>query len=90
MFKRVGVLAVVLTAGALFQPVAASAQDRFDRGHDRAVVVHRDQPRFSREYVVPEYAAPVYLAPAYREGWNHDRVVREDRDRFVQRDRDRR
>ncbi len=95
MFKRVGVLAVVLTAGALLQPVAASAQDRFDRGHDRAVRVYRDQPRFTREYIVPEYAAPVYpapvyVAPAYREGWNHDRVVREDRDRFVQRGRDRR
>lgn len=95
MFKRVGVLAVVLTAGALLQPVAASAQDRFDRGHDRVVVVQRDQPRFTREYVVPEYAAPVYPAPvyvepAYRGDWHHDRFARGDRDRFVQRDRDRR
>lgn len=95
MLKRVGVLAVVLTAGALFKPATASAQYRFDRGHDRAIVVHRDQPHFTREYVVPEYAtpvypAPVYVAPVYRDDWARDRFVRGDRDHFVQRDRNRR
>lgn len=86
MLKRVGILAFVLTAGALFQPAAALAQDRFDRGHDRVVEVHRDQPCFAGEYVAPEYAAPVYIAPVYKDDWNRDRFVREDRDRVVRRD----
>lgn len=88
MFKRVGVFAFILTAGALFQPLTASAEDRFDhgrdrfdRGRDRVVEVHRDQPRFTQEYVVPAYVQPVY-----RDNWNSDRLVREDHDRFVDRD----
>lgn len=86
MLKRVGVLTFVLAAGALFHPAVASAQERFDRGHDRVVEVRRAEPRFTREYVVPEH----------REDWNRDRFVRqyrnerfvhEDRGRFVGRDR---
>lgn len=69
MLKRVGVLAFVLSAGALLQPALASAQDRFDRGREydrgRVVEVLRDQPRYVREYVVP----------VRRDDCNRDRVV---------------
>lgn len=86
MFKRFGIVAVILTAGALLQPVAASAQERFNRGRDHVVEVRRDQPRFERDYVEPrfrgEYFEPrytrEYVVPARRDNWRHERFVRRD------------
>lgn len=64
MLKRVGVLAFVLTAGALFQPVAALAAER---GHDG----NRVESRQTR--VVEQYRQPVR-----GEDWNGAGVVRRD------------
>src|SRR5690242_9051886 len=62
MLKTVGVLAFVLTAGALLQPVTALAADR---NHARNEFAGREDTR-----VVREYREPV------RNGdWRHDREV---------------
>ena len=86
MLKRAGVLAFILTTGALLQPAAALAQERFDRGRDRVVEVRRDKPRFRQEYVEPsfrrEYIEPrftrEYVVPVRRDYYDHDRFVRRD------------
>ena len=41
MFKRIGVLAFILGAGTLLQPLAASAQDRFDYRYDHRIERYR-------------------------------------------------
>ncbi len=69
MFKRVGVLAFVLTAGAMFlQPVAAFAADRHEGG--RATVQYRDNARRVERF----------REPVRRDGRDHswDRVARRD------------
>lgn len=70
MLKRVGVLAFVLTAGALFEPAAALAAER---GHGGSVAEHHDKAR-----VVEQYGAPVA-----HEHWNRDGVVVRRDDRVV-------
>jgi hypothetical protein len=50
MLKRIGVLAFVLAAGTFLKPTVASAQERFQRDSGRFVEVHRDAPRFERNY----------------------------------------
>jgi len=79
MFKkagmmRVGGLALLLTAGALLQPVSALAADR---DHGRAdFASHNNNARFVRDY----------RAPLPDQSWNRDRFERRDQ-RVVVRDR---
>jgi len=70
MLKRIGILSLVLSAGALLQPVSAMAAERHAN-----VVEHRDNPRF-----VQEYREPVRQQIPERvraQDWNRPEAARE-------------
>ncbi len=51
MFKRVGALALILSAAAILQPATAFAQDRYDGRHgDRGYYHERDRGHDRREW----------------------------------------
>lgn len=69
MLKRIGILSMVLSAGALLQPISAMAAERHAN-----VVEHRDNPHFVQQYRAPARRAP---ERARTQDWNRAQIARE-------------
>jgi hypothetical protein len=83
MTKRIGILSLILAAGmAVFQPVAALAQDRDHHDRDFRDRAPRREERAFREHERRDFRGPVSRAPEWRRGPYVDRYVDRSRGYF--------